>query len=90
MVCTETVREGIMSDRILVVLLSKSTIPAIVLDTSPRVKSILSSSSIIVERSINDERSSSELLGQSPSNRSISLMSLLNKWWFDISFYEQK
>jgi hypothetical protein len=79
MVCTETVREGIMSDRILVVLLSKSTIPAIVLDTSPRVKSILSSSSIIVERSINDERSSSELLGQSPSNRSISLMSLLNK-----------
>jgi hypothetical protein len=68
-----------MSDRILVVLLSKSTIPAIVLDTSPRVKSILSSSSIIVERSINDERSSSELLGQSPSNRSISLMSLLNK-----------
>jgi len=79
MVCTETVREGIISDRILVVLLSKSTIPAIVLDTSPRVKSILSSSSIIVERSINDERSSSELLGQSPSNRSISLMSLLNK-----------
>lgn len=58
------------------------------LEISFEVKLISSSRSIIVERSMSDERSLREFSGQSKFNRIISLVSLLNSRCVDVSIYK--
>jgi hypothetical protein len=63
---------------------------AMVLLPSLRVKLTFSTRSLIVVRSMNVERSSSEPIGQSPLTSNVSLTSLLNKRWLASLSYEQK